>query len=127
MVKKPHVFFDFGFLKMPYGPVPFCHGLLVGHAQANGVSLEPLISLLGISAPSVIGAVRAGLGQSHGSILATIVNYHDPEEKNLRTEEDWNEYHQWEEIGKRAVQAGLRYQIEALVGYGVGYLVGRIG
>ncbi len=112
---------------MPYGPVPFCNGMIIGYAHANNVLLDPLVSLLGISAPSVIGAVRAGLGTSRGNTLVTIVNYHNAEQKSPQTEEDWEKYHQLEEIGKRAANAGLRYQIEALVGYGVGYLVGKMG
>ncbi len=124
--ETPHLAIHLGHLKIPYGAVAFGDGMMLGMAQAQGVDLSGLEITLGLISLSVIGAARAGIGTTTGHPLATIVNYVDPKQHLPTTEEERKKYNSLENIGKRSATVGLRYQIETLLGYGVGYLYGKM-
>ncbi len=124
--ETPHLAINLGPLKIPYGAVAFSDGIMLGIAQAQGVDFSGLEMTLGLMSVSVIGAARAGMGTTKGNSLATIVNYVDPKQQLPTTEEEMRKYNSRENIGRRAATVGLRYQIETLLGYGVGYVYGKI-
>ncbi len=124
--ETPHLIINLGSLKIPYGAVAFSNGMMLGIAQAQGVNLSGLEITLSLMSVSVIGAARAGMGTTNGHPLATMVNYVDTKQHLPTTEEEMREYNSLENIGKRSATAGLRYQIETLLGYGVGYLYGKM-
>ena len=124
--ETPHIVINLGPFKIPYGAVAFGDGMMLGMAQAQGVDMSGLEITLSLVSLSVIGAARAGMGTTKGNPLATIVNYVDAHQQLPKTEEEMREYNSLENIGKRCAAVGLRYQIETLLGYGVGYLYGKM-
>ena len=124
--EAPYIAFDFGLGKLPYGPVAFGNGFMLGLAEAFDLSLETLTVVGGFSAPSIIAACRAGIGTTRRNTLATIINYADERQKIPQTEEEWKEYHSLRNIGRRCTAVGLRYQIETIIGFGVGYVYGKM-
>ncbi len=124
--ETPHLTLNLGSLKIPYGAIAFSDGMMLGIAQAQGVDLGGLEMSFGLLSVSVIGAARAGMGTTNGHPLATIVNYVDPKQHLPTTENERKDYNSLENIGKRCATVGFRYQIETLLGYGVGYLYGKL-
>ncbi len=124
--ETPHLTVNLGAVKIPYGAVAFGDGMMLGMAHARGIDLSGLEMTAGLLSLSVIGAARAGMGTTNGHPLATVVNYVDTKQHLPTTEEERKEYNSLENIGKRCATVGLRYQIETMLGYGVGYLYGKL-
>lgn len=124
--ETPHLTLNFGAIKIPYGAVAFGDGIMLGMAHAQGVDLNGLEMTLGLVSLSIIGAARAGMGTTNGHPLATIINYVDTKQHLPTTEEEMREYNSLGNIGKRYATVGLRYQIETMLGYGIGYLYGKL-
>lgn len=123
----PYLVINLGPLQIPYGAVSFSNGMMLGMAQAQGINLSGLEMTVGLTSISLLAAIRAGIGTTRDNPLATIINYNDPSQQLPATEEEWEKYHSSENILKRSSRVGLRYQIEALLGYGIGYLYGKMG
>lgn len=122
----PSIKIDLGLAKLPYGAVSFANGFMLGMGLAYDVPLSTAEVGVGLSSTSILAAVRAGMGTTRGNTLATLVNYYEPDQQLPRTEDEWKQYHSLKNIGKRCAKVGLRYQIEAMLGYVAGYTYGKM-
>ena len=122
----PSIKIDLRLAKLPYGAVSFSSGFMLGMGLAYDVPLSATEVGIGLSSTSIIAATRAGIGTTRGNTLATLVNYYEPDQQLPKTEDEWQRYHSLENIGKRCAKVGLRYQVEALLGYVAGYVYGKM-
>ncbi len=125
--ETPHLIINLGIAKLPYGAVSFSNGFMLGMALAYDVHLSTAETGIFLTSASILGGVRAAIGTATENTAASIIDYVGEEKQHPKNSKEWEKYHGLDEIINRSAKVGLRCQIEALLGYGAGYLYGRIG